>query len=177
MIFAKVETEEAKKELQEALKGAEKSYLYRRLLIIQLSSEGKTVPELASMFLLTEATTRQYIHDYNDGGLVKIIPQKKPGRKPKFSLTKDQWEEILHQSPCLFEKLESANHNWTLELLATYIKEYHGVVMSLSGIWYQLRKAKISMGRSQLQIPSKDPEYTVKRQRVEALKKKPKMVI
>jgi transposase len=104
MIFAKVETEEAKKELQEALKSAKKSYLYRRLLIIQLSSEWKNIPELASLFLLTEATVRQYIQDYNDGGLVKIIPKKKPGRKPKFSLTKDQWEEILHQSPCLFEK-------------------------------------------------------------------------
>jgi len=79
MIFAKVETEAAKKELQEALKSAQKSYFYRRLLIIQLSSEGKSIPELASLFLLTEATVRQYIHDYNNGGLVKIIPKKKPG--------------------------------------------------------------------------------------------------
>jgi len=177
MIFANIATEKAKKDLQEALKGAKKSYLYRRLLIIQLSSEGKRVPELASLFLLTEAMVRQYIHDYNDGGLVKVIPKKKPGRRAKFSLTKDQWEEILHQSPCLFEKLESANHNWTLQLLSAYIKEYHGVSMSIAGIWYQLCKAKISMGRSQLRIPSKDPEYTVKRQRVEALKKKPKLVI
>jgi len=37
MIFAKIETEKAKKELQSALKVAKKSYLYRRLLIIQLS--------------------------------------------------------------------------------------------------------------------------------------------
>jgi len=125
---------------------------------------------------------RQYIHDYNDGGLVQIQPKKKPGRTAKFSLSKDQWEEILHQSPCLFEKLQTANHikaesarslpHWTLQLLAVYIKEYHGVSMSLSGIWYQLRKAKISMGRSKLRIPCKDAEYTVKRQRVEALKKK-----
>jgi len=177
MIFAKVETEAAKKELQEALKSAKKCYFYRRLLIIQLSSEGKSIPELSSLFFLTEATVRQYIHDYNNGGLVKIIPKKKPGRKPKFSLSKGQWEEILHQSPCLFEKLESANHNWTLRLLAAYIKEYHGVSLSRAGLWYQLRKVKISMGRSQLRIPSMDPYYTVKRQRVEALKKKPTMVI
>jgi len=177
MIFAKVETQEAKKELQEALKDAKKSYLYRRLLIIQLSSEGKTVPELASMFSVTEATVRQYIHDYNSGGLDGIIPKKKPGRKPKFSLNKDQWEQIIHQSPSSFEKLHTSNHNWTLELLSVYIKEYHGVFISLSGIWYQLRRAKISMGRSKLDIPKKDPEYTVKRQRIETLKKKPKMVI
>ena len=145
MIFAKVETEAAKKELQEALKRAKKSYLYRRLRLIQLSSDGKSVQELSSLFSLTEAMVRQYIHGYNDGGLVKIIPKKKPGRKPKFSLTKDQWEEILHQSPCLFEKLDSANHNWTLQLLAAYIKEYHGVSMSIAGIWYQLRKAKCNL--------------------------------
>jgi len=172
MIFAKVETEEAKKELQSALSSAKKSYLYRRLLIIQLSSEGKTVPELVSMFTLTEVTVRQYIHDYNDGGLDRLFPKKKPGRKAKFSLSKDQWNDIFHQSPSSFDKLQTANSNWTLELLATYIKEYHGVSMSLSGIWYQLRKAKISMGRSKLEIPKKDLEYTVKRQRVLTLKKK-----
>jgi transposase len=177
MIFAQVETKKAKKELQEALKGAKKSYLYRRLLIIQLSSEGKSVPELASMFLLSQAMVRQYIHDYNDGGLVKLRPKKKPGRKAKFSLSQEQWSEILHQSPCLFEKLECANHNWTLQLLASYIKEYHGVSMSLSGIWYQLRQAKITMGRSKLRIPCQDADYIVKRQRVEGLKKKPKLAI
>ncbi|MBC8227922.1 helix-turn-helix domain containing protein [bacterium] len=145
MIFAKVETEAAKKELQSALSSAQKSYLYRRLLIIQLSSEGKTVPELVSMFNLTEVTVRQYIHDYNDGGLDSLFPQKKPGRKAKFSLSKDQWNDICHQSPSSFkrpvvralsaDKLQTANSNWTLQLLATYIKEYHGVSMSLSGIW------------------------------------------
>ena len=129
------------------------------------------------MFFITEAMVRQYIHDYNDGGMTKIMPKKKPGRRSKLSLTKDQWEEILHQSPCLFQKLQTQNHNWTLQLLAAYVKEYHGVLMSLSGIWYQLRRAKISMGRSQLAIPSKDPEYTVKRQRTEALKKKHRLVI
>jgi len=109
MIFAKVKTEEAKKELQLALSSAKKSYLYRRLLIIKLSSEGKTVPELTEMFNLTELTVRQYIHEYNNGGLVGLLPQKKPGRRPKFSLTKEQWEEILHQSPSLFERLQTAN--------------------------------------------------------------------
>jgi len=51
------------------------------------------------------------------------------------------------------------------------------VSLSRAGLWYQLCKAQIAMGRSQLKIPSKESEYTVKRQRVEALKKKPTMVI
>lgn len=172
MIKAFVETEEAKKELQSALNAAKKSYLYRRLLIIQLSSDGKTVPELASMFGLTEVMVRQYIHAYNDSGLAGLQPKKKPGRKAKLSLSKDQWEDILHQSPSLFDKLKTANQNWTLELLASYIKEYHGISITPSGVWHQLRRAKISMGRSKLEIPKKDPEYTIKRQRIETIKKK-----
>ena len=50
--------------------------------------------------------------------------------------------------------------------------KYHGVKMTPSGIWWQLRRNKIATGRSKLGITSNDPDYTVKRQRVEILKKK-----
>ena len=169
MIFAQVETQEQKEELKTALKGAKKSYIYRRLLIIQLSSEGKRVKELSAMFHLSELTIRNYIHTYNESGLAELIPQPKPGRKAKLSLTKEQWEEILHQSPCLFDQLDSPSFNWTLELLCEYVMKYHGVKMTPSGIWWQLRRNKIATGRSKLGITSNDPDYTVKRQRVEIL--------
>ena len=107
MIFAKVETQEQKDDLKAALKEAKKSYIYRRLLIIQLSSEGKKVSQLSAIFHLSELTIRNYIHTYNESGLAELIPQPKPGRTAKLSLTKEQWEEILHQSPCLFDKLDS----------------------------------------------------------------------
>lgn len=172
MIFARLETEEAKQELQQAIRDAEKPYIYRRLLIIQFSASGKTVNELAALFFLTPLTIRLYIHAYNTGGIAGLLPQKKPGRRVKLSLTKEQWLEILHQSPATFEELETPCHNWTLEMLVQYVGIYHGVHMHPSSLWHLLRRHKIKMGRSQWKLTSPDPEYTVKRQRVEELKKK-----
>lgn len=172
MIYAKVETQKQQDELKAALRNAKKSHIYRRLLCIQLSSEGKKVNELSSMFHLCELTIRNYIQTYNESGLAKLIPKPKPGRKSKLSLTKEQWEEILHQSPSLFAKLDCYSFNWTLELLAEYVYKYHGVSLTLSGIWRQLRRLRISTGRSKLGVASNDAEYTVKRERIQTLKKK-----
>ena len=174
MIFAKVDTESEREALKSALKDAKKSYIYRRLLCIQLSSEGKKVSELSSLFDLSALTIRGYIHTYNAGGLPALIPQPKPGRTPKLSLSTEQWQEILYQSPSLFSKLDCCSFNWTLELLSKYVLEYHGVRLTPSGIWRQLRRHKIATGRSKLGITSNDPEYHVKRQRIETLKKKPR---
>ncbi len=174
MIFARISSEEDQEKLQLALKEAKKPYIYRRLLIIQFSAQGKRVVELASLLKLHPLTIRRYIHAYNRDGIQGIIPANKSGRPCKLSLTKDQWLDILHQSPATFEELDTPCYNWTLELLAGYVEIYHGVTIRPSGIWYILRRHKINMGRSQWKLTSPDPEYQVKRDRVEALKKKRK---
>lgn len=172
MIFAQIKTEEEKLKLEQAIKGAEKPYLYRRLLIIKLSAQGKTVNELASLFNLIPLTVRKYIHAYTAGGILELMPQKKPGRGTKISLTQEQWLDILHQSPATFDELDTPSHNWTLDLLVKYLEIYHGVIMQPSAVWYLLRRHKINLGRSQWKMTSPDPEYRVKRQKVEELKKK-----
>jgi len=174
MIFARIETETAQQELQRAIKSAEKPHIYRRLLTIRLSAEGKTVNELANLFQLQPLTIRRYIHAYNENGLSELMPATKPGRTPLLCWNKEQWLNLLHQPPASFSLLYSSYQNWTLEQLAEYFTIYHGFSVTPQAIWYALRRHKINMGRSQLKVTS--PEYTVKRQRVEELKKKPKSV-
>ena len=174
MIFARISSEEDEEQLHTALKEALKPYIYRRLLIIQFSAQGKGVVELASLFRLHPLTIRKYIHAYNRNGIQGVVPADKSGRPCKLSLTKDQWLDILHRAPTTYLKLDTPCYNWTLELLARYVKIYHGVTIRPSGIWYILRRHKINMGRSQWKLTSPDPEYQVKRDRVEALKKKRK---
>lgn len=157
MIFARIETEMAQQELQLAIKAAEAPHIYRRLLIIRLSAEGKTVNELASLFQQTPLTIRRYIQAYNQEGLSGLMPQNKPGRTPSLPLTRDQWLEILHQSPASFEKLNMPCQNWTVERLAEYVKVYHGLTLTPQAIWYTLRRHKINMGRSQLKLTSLIP--------------------
>ena len=99
MIFARISSEEDEEKLQLSLKEAKKPYIYRRLLIIQFSAQGKRVVQLASLFKLHPLTIRKYIHAYNRDGIQGIVPADKSGRPCKLPLTKDQWLDILHQAP------------------------------------------------------------------------------
>ena len=70
MIFATISDEAGKIQLIEAIKSCTKPHIYRRLLTVQLSAEGKKVSELTSIFKVTPQTIRAFVHAYNQGGLI-----------------------------------------------------------------------------------------------------------
>jgi len=173
MIYASVETEEKKASLEAALKDAKKVSWYRRLKVIQLSSQGKSVPELAKLFDVCEAVVRYYIHLYNEGGLEKLAPVPIKGRPRLLSELDGQWEEVLHKSPSQYEKLQTKGRRWTLQLLVSYVDLYYDIETTLATVSAALKRQGLRLGRSKLRVTSPDPDYTVKRQRVSELKKKP----
>ena len=171
MIYAHPQGDHAISELQMALKQASGAKWYRRLKIVQLSMTGMSVPELAQQFDLHPATIRSYLKAYNQGGIEALRPKKAPGRRPKVGqLSRDQWDEILHQTPHQYEKLQTDSRTWTLELLVRYAKEYLGQEVCFQTISAALRRCKYRTGRSKLRIGSPDPEYRVKRKLVEDLR-------
>ena len=173
MIYAQI-SDEGLKFLEKELKATEDVKWYKRLKVIQLSSQGETVPQLAKSFDVCQATVRAYIKRYNSGGLERLKPDKSNGRPPTTQLTKAEWEELLHQSPCQFEKLNTGARNWTQDMLSEYCHEYLGVDIGASAICMLLKRMGIRWNRGKLKVTSPDPQYTVKRERVEALKKKPR---
>ena len=163
MIYATISSEEAQKRLNEALEEAKDVKWYIRLKIVALSATKQTVKELSEMFDLCEATIRNYIHDYNKGELQQLEPDKSTGRPPKIgNWTKQQWDEVLEQTPNQYEKLNTSSHQWTLERLQQYVKEYHGIDVCLSSVYNSFSKARHT-GRSKLRVGSPDPMYIVKR--------------
>ena len=174
MIYAQV-SDEGLNLLEKELKSTEDAKWYKRLKIIHLSSQGEKVPQLAKEFDVCQATVRDYIKRYNNGGLETLKRKNSNGRPPKTQLTKAEWEELLHQSPCQFEKLNTGARNWTYQMLSEYCHEYLGVKMGQSGIGMLMQRMDISWNRGKLKVTSPDPDYTVKRERVETLKKKPRM--
>ena len=139
MIYATISSEEARKRLNAAIEEARNVKWYIRLKIISLSAARETVAELSQMFDLCEATIRNYIHAYNQGGLEKLAPGKSTGRPPKIGQwTKEQWDEVLEQTPNQYEKLGTGSHQWTLERLQGY--EYHGIDVCLSSVYNSLGK-------------------------------------
>lgn len=171
MIYAVVRAE-SRDELRGELLTTQDAKWYRRLKLIELSSSGIPAPNLAEMFDLCPATVRDYIHRYNRSGLDELRRASSPGAPEKIPLTKAQWEDLLHQSPYQFERLKTAARNWTQELLVTYLQQYHGRNVTQSAICKHLKRIGLRLNRGKLKVTSPDPLYTVKRQRVEELKKK-----
>ena len=66
MIFAKVINEGLKLLIKKELKSTKDAKWYRRLKIVQLSSQKRTVPQLAKDFDVCEATVRDYITQYDE---------------------------------------------------------------------------------------------------------------
>jgi len=79
MIYAQVNDKKLKL-LEKELKATKDVKWYRRLKIIQLSSQGEKIPQLAKQFDVCQATVRDYIKRYNSGGLETLKPDKSSGR-------------------------------------------------------------------------------------------------
>jgi len=171
MIYAKVSPEDQVLIAQE-LRTTRDAKWYRRLKIIQLSGQGKSVSELAELFDVCKATVRDYLHRYTRGGLSALRRRFSPGAPLKIPFTKAQWEELLHQSPSQFPQLETNARTWTQELLVDYFAKVHGIQVAQSTLSLLLKRMKFRWNRGKLKVTSPDPLYTVKRERIETLKKK-----
>ena len=171
MLYAQM-TEADRQTLQAKLKVAKDTSWYRRLKIIDLSAQGKSVPELAVLFDLSEATVRDYIHRYNQGGLAGLQPDYGRGRPPTIEWTAAQWLDVLAQSPASLPLLETAAQNWSQKLLVSYLRRYHQITVTQSTVCKSLRSVGIRWRRAKLRVHSPDPLYVVKRQRVEELRQK-----
>jgi len=172
MLFADVSAQ-AQEELLKALKQASDSTWYRRLKIIHLSSQRTPVSQLAKLFDLCAATVRVYIRRYNAGGLAGLKRQSSTGASPKIPLSQSEWEDLLHQSPSQYDRLQTGARNWTQELVVAYLHRYHGVNVTQSAVSRCLKQHKIPWNRGKLKVTSPDPLYTVKRDRIDTLKKRP----
>jgi transposase len=172
MLYAQI-SPQTNKEVLKALKQTADSKWYRRLKIIHLSSQGRSVSELATLFDCCTATVRDYITRYNAEGLAGLTRQSSDGARVKIPLTKAAWEDLLHQSPSQFERLQTGARNWTQELLQGYLREYHHVSVTQQAISAAIKRHKIVWNRGALKVTSPDPLYTVKRERIDRLKKTP----
>ncbi|HGJ66862.1 TPA: helix-turn-helix domain-containing protein [bacterium] len=143
MIFAIVDGEKEQQRLDNAIKEAKDKGLYRRLMVIKLSSQGKLIRHIKKEFGICEATIRSYIHRYNKYGLDSLRPKKPTGRPPKIAhWSKRDWDRILAKSPYYYEKLKTDSEIWTLELIAKYLVEYHNIKVCISSIYNALRKIR-----------------------------------
>ena len=160
--------------LEEAIKPASPDIIARRARIILFLNDGGTIKEAVSIFRLSERTVYDYVGQYrNEGveGLLKI--KQRPGRPLKVpSNIAEIINDALKRSPVVFPCLETAAHNWTLELMKKYLNEEHGVSLSKSHVWNLMKRHGVRHIYSKAVMTSPDPNYQEKREAVEELKKK-----
>jgi len=153
MIYVKFKNTDEKKIINDALKASKSKSWYRRLNIIALSAAKYNVKQLSQMFDLCEATIRNYIHSYNEGGLDSLKPSKPTGRSPKIAnWTRDKWENIMKKPPNEYGKLNISSNYWTLERLRLFLKEYHNINISIVSIHNSLKKTGIHIERNRQQM-------------------------
>jgi hypothetical protein len=129
MIYAKLRDGSALERLDAALCEATKLQWYRRLLIIKLSAtERMSVPKLARMFNLSDASVRSYIHKYNTSGLDALMPKSPPGCRGKIThFSKSDWNRLFEQTPDQYEKLRwtlANGHLNSLEFISRHIMRF-----------------------------------------------------
>lgn len=168
-------TEEERAGIPERLKQAKKqnTLVYLDIKIIDLSDQGQSVPEISQVLSLHPQTVRTIIKKFQRGGFAGL--KRKPRGKPEEKLKaydKAYWADILSQPPSSFKRLSTPDQNWNYQLIQRYIATYLQIKVSISTIWTHLRRVGYTSGRAKLSITSPDPDYQVKRQRLDELKKK-----
>ena len=170
MLYANVSPDDMKT-LTAELKQTNDVNWYQRIKIILLSAKQQSVPELADLFDRCEATIRNYIKRYNTEGRKGLKPQSCDGAPAKVPFCKAEWEELLHQSPSQYEQLQTAARNWSQELVLDYLRVYHGICLTQPALSKLFKRQGIRWNRGKLKVTSPDPLYTVKRERIDTLKK------
>jgi transposase len=92
-----------------------------RLLIILLSAEGKSVPEISQTVNLHPINVRKWIHRYTANGVSGLRSGKSPGRPPLFTAKqRRQISKIASTSP---RSLGLNFSRWSLQRLRRYLIE------------------------------------------------------
>ncbi|MFI0467226.1 IS630 family transposase [Saccharopolyspora sp. 5N102] len=141
---------------------------WRRAQMVLLSAQGMPVAKIAKVAFTSEDRVRDVIHNFNTDGFDSLYPKYKGGRPPTFTLP--QRREIKK-----IAKSKPAEHGlpfstWSLTKLADFLVA-EGVVEDISheGLRAILRAEGVSFQRIKTWKTSRDPEYAVKKARIEHL--------
>ncbi len=103
-----------------------------RARIIQASSEGQSVAEIATSLQLKAAKVRKWIHRFNEAGLSGLEDVPRAGRPATYSL--EDVSEVIATALSDPQTLGLPFASWTLDRLQAYLNEVKGIGMKRSRI-------------------------------------------
>ena len=141
---------------------------WRRAQMVLLSAQGMDVPAIAKVAFTSEDRVRDVIRNFNADGFSSLYPKYRGGHPPKFTLP--QRREIKKLARAKPAEYDLPFSTWSLAKLADFLVA-EGVVDDISheGLRILLREEGVTFQRLKTWKASKDPQYAVKKARIEHL--------
>ena len=163
-----IDDDEGRRLVRIVRRGTGSVVIWRRAQMVLLSAQGMDVAAIAKVAFTSEDRVRDVIRNFNADGFSSLYPKYKGGRPPKFTLP--QRREIKK-----IAKSRPADHGlpfstWSLSKLAEFLVA-EGVIDDISheGLRALLREEGVTFQRLKTWKASTDPDYAVKKARVEHL--------
>ncbi|MEU8149775.1 IS630 family transposase [Nonomuraea sp. NPDC048901] len=163
-----IDDDEGSRLLRIVRRGTGSVVTWRRAQMVLWSAQGMPVPKIAELAFTSEDRVRDVIHNFNADGFDSLYPKYKGGRPPTFTLPQRvEIKKIAKSTP--------AEHGlpfsrWSLTKLADFLVA-EGVVDDISheGLRELLLAENVSFQAMKTWKSSRDPDYAVKKARVEHL--------
>ena len=136
----------------------------RTQIILLAAEQGMTAPDIAIIVRRNEQTVRTWIKRFNAEGISGLADAPRPGAPP--TLTPAYHERLLTVVRHRPRALEQPYSLWTLQRLADFMAEETGIRVSAVTVSRALAAQGIVLSRPQHKVSSPDPEYEVKKRRL-----------
>jgi len=100
--------------------------------VVLAALNGERVAAIAERCHITAATVYLWLHRFNDGGLAGLEDKPRQGRPPTY--TREQAGVVVATALTDPQTLGLSFASWTLDRLAAYLGEHHGITMKRSRI-------------------------------------------
>jgi transposase len=163
-----IDDDEGRRLVRIVRRGTGSVVTWRRAQMVLLSAQGMNVPAIARVAFTSDDRVRDVIRNFNADGFGSLYPRYKGGHTPKFTLPqRREIKKIAKSRPAEHDLPFSA---WSLSKLADFLVA-EGVVDDISheGLRMLLREEGVTFQRIKTWKASRDPDYAVKKARVEHL--------
>lgn len=163
-----LDDEEGNRLLRIIRRGSGSVVTWRRAQMVLLSAQGMSVARIAQVAFTSEDRVRDVIHNFNTDGFDSLYPKYRGGRPPAFTLPQRREIKKIAKSKPVEHGLPFST--WSLTKLAEFLVA-EGVVDDISheGLRQLLRAENVSFQRIKTWKSSRDPDYQVKKARLEHL--------
>jgi transposase len=163
-----IDDDEGRRLLRIVRRGMGSVVTWRRAQMVLLSAQKMSVGKIAEVTFTSEDRVRDVIHNFNADGFDSLYPKYAGGRPRTFNLPERREIKKIAKSKPVEHGLPFST--WSLSKLADFLVA-EGVVDDISheGLRVLLRDEGVSFQRIKTWKTSKDPDYAVKKARVEHL--------